>query len=446
MPPPIEERPRRCRAGAEVMPDEDNNVGRLDGADQTLSQVITSEAVAHFDKVSCRYRDRLSRAELAFLGEHAHRVRERIGKPIRGTSDRTLLVISCPDETALRFLASRAGLWVNGAEIAIDFHIADTVHRDQLVGLLNGCFVQAWHGRHDLVLFDGTQKDTNPRRKRAGGVGAITAQLDARRRFAWYALSRDRPSKLNDDTRGVHLECRLQGAPACRRFGVGTVSGLLAFDHLAFWRRNLRLSVIDTERLGRWHLNKLSGRRRRHERVHRSGRYEYRVDRRVGGTLFHVLSAHRKQAARSVQRFIDRYGTGPYVQAIDATPVLFYVQGRIKVTSDADGIGIKPQVTPLSPPEVQVRSPVSLSQMTKARIRKWLTDEPRYNPEGLRQRLQALHGLDVDLAEIAAFRLDVLADLERRGILAERPDRPQPERYGADSWTPEGRRRRKRLK
>ena len=130
------------------------------------------------------------------------------------------------------------------------------------------------------------------------------------RRYVWYA---DSESKCTRGPHCFHIETRCVGASALRQVGIQSIGDLVTFDHVAHWRKYLRLFEVDLERLGRYHSNRRSGSRRQHVRLRHRGAFPRNVDRSLGAAIFHQNSLNEWQDFRSVQNFVDRYGRGPFL-------------------------------------------------------------------------------------------------------------------------------------
>jgi hypothetical protein len=156
---------------------------------------------------------------------------------------------------------------------------------------------------------------------------------------------------LTDAPHCFHFEGRHGGAEAVRRIGIHRACDLVDFDFDAYFARRMVLHGLNVERLGRCDANTSSGSRRRHARVDRFGPIDYNFDRRRGGNLYHVLSAHEDQPERSLQQFIDQYGRGPFL-----TPVHYYVHVRERLlmpearTNPALLANLIPLHSPVTPP------------------------------------------------------------------------------------------------
>ena len=53
--------------------------------------------------------------------------------------------------------------------------------------------------------------------------------------------------------------------------------------------------------------------------------YVYDRDRATGNALYRILAIHPDQPYRSVQRFVDRYGRGPFLHRHPVTPYIVNV-------------------------------------------------------------------------------------------------------------------------
>ena len=264
-------------------------------------------AIVHFDKVAFRSRIAPNKAQLAILRANAVWVGVRIGHPIRGSDRRFLIVLIVPRQPALA-LADELGWMPNYFEAAVDTIVSEWKQALELHYFLDGSFVHSWHGKQKLVRYSPLGADDPC-------ATTYSGQPKAGRLFAWYS---HRPSKITGEP-CLHLEARYRGVAACRRAGVYTAADLIHFDHIGHWQRHLACYRIDTEQLGRSNTNKSEGTRRQKPHIHRSG---YNVDAAKGSLLFRALSAHENQDLRSVQRFVDRYGRGPFLHRYDVSRLL----------------------------------------------------------------------------------------------------------------------------
>ena len=296
-------------------------------ADVSLAGVNVKNVTAFFDKVAFRSATKPNKAERATLRDNAQSLDVRPGHPIRGRgSDKQFTItLVVPTDKALA-IADECGWTPNCFEAAIDIGVNEWEDAWTLRDFLDASFIQPWHGKQRLI--------------RVSHLGehdpcatTYTGQRWANLLFAWYP----RLSKVTDKP-CLHVEARYRGTRACRRAGVYTTTDLIEFDHLAHWERYLACYRIDFDRLGRSHLNKLEGTRRQKPRVVQSRNgFTYHVDGRTGGILFRALAAHEHQQMRSVQRFVDQYGRGPFLRRVDVSGLLsslfIYGVGSLKLNS-----------------------------------------------------------------------------------------------------------------
>jgi len=292
------------------------------------------EGFAFFDKVAFRMRKKLTAKQMQLLRNNANSVNQRIGRPIRGSDHVCLLTIVNPRRQALEFLARRSDLICNYVEVALDIPTRDKASGMQLVEVFDRHFVQPHHHR----------SETN-----AQEFGSYTRANKPGLRYVWYG---DRASKVSGQA-CLHLEARTHGMAAVRRIGIRDPRDLLTFDHVEFWRKRLSLFTVDLERLGRWHDNTQKKSRRQAADIIQRGAFSYNADRSLGAALFRaqaetpaceqhcagilpteteyepVPKDHRgnpyRLIDRSVQRFVDVVGRGPFLRRLD---ILCYMRQR----------------------------------------------------------------------------------------------------------------------
>jgi hypothetical protein len=259
---------------------------------------IKPTPIAFFDALRFAITHPPAEAQIARLIKHAQFVTVRPNTWPRDWE--TILTIVVPDAHALQTLAAMPGLIPREVEIALDLTVEKADDARVLHALIDAHFVQPWHGKQEVEHTWGT---TYTGKKKPG------------HRFVAYS---DRRSKIRDAP-CLHFEGRYQGAAALGAIGIGHPRDLLSFDHTAFWRKNLRLFAVDRTRLGRWHDNRLTGARRQQVRQRQSGKFIFNEDRASGSLLFRVLGAHSTGPEITVQRFVDQYGRGSYLSAIDVS-------------------------------------------------------------------------------------------------------------------------------
>lgn len=265
---------------------------------------INPRSIPYFDKLTFRMSHFLTCKQENFLQNNAAFVDTRTGHPIRASDKFLILTVINPNDCALKLLASLSNLTINYAEIALDIVRLDELTKWRLRNFFDTNFVQPWHGKHEIVRFDNA---------------TYTGQRRPGHWFTWYC---DRPSKCTGDVHCFHLEGRHQGVPAVRNAGIEDPVNLLTFDHIAYWRKNLTLFELNFERLGRWHENRRLGRRRKRARVEKNARFSYNYDLRTGSILFRMHGDHQKEQYRSLQKFVDQYGRGPFLRRLNVSALL----------------------------------------------------------------------------------------------------------------------------
>jgi hypothetical protein len=268
-----------------------------------VAAIKRADKYHYFHAVNVRTRHDLIPTELRFLREHASNADSNRGNYIPGFSSDVLTIVK-PDLEAQQFMAALPGAMVNRIEVAFDLIVGAEI-KWALRDLFDAYFVQPWHGKHVQWREKG---------------GSYSSGTRARRKFTWYA---DRESKVTNDVDCFHLEGRHIGVQWVRRAGVAHPRDLLNFDHQGYWTKCLTLFEVDFERLGRVHLSR--GQRRRKPLLRNTrGGFVFNVDHAVGTAMFRVRSEHPGQECRSVQRFVDVYGRGPYLRPHPIVQALIY--------------------------------------------------------------------------------------------------------------------------
>ena len=290
--------------------------------------------VSHFDKVAFRTatkptkgeREVLRRNALSFDVRRGHPIRP--DHPIRRRFDQKFVVTMVVPTGQAFELADELGWTPNYIEPAINAIAGGWQEALGVHYFLDDTFLQGWHGKQQLIRYS------------PGPLGAddpcattYTGQRGANRRFAWYS---HQLCKITGEP-CLHLESRHQGLDACRRVGIYTPADFLTFDARAHWQRNLACYVIDFAHLGRSHLNEIEGTRRHKPRVNigRTG-FAYDQDAATGRVLFRVLSVHKHQQMRSMQRFIDQHGRGAFLRRLDVSallPSINYIPETLKLNN-----------------------------------------------------------------------------------------------------------------
>ena len=240
----------------------------------------------------------LNKTEIQYFRANAKSFAIRESHPIRGLGNRVMTFV-LPNESALKLLANIDGVHVNYVEIARDLILSSEQEAQAVNQLFDEHFVQPWHGKRDTKISHDTITYSGQRKR-----GSYN-------HFAWYS---DRPAKLTGEWPCFHIEGRYQGANAVRKAGVNHPHDLLMVDFAAYWRKHLRLYRVNRERLGRHYRNRRSGRRERQATIDQFGPISYNRDYATGCVLYRNFACHPKQQRYSVQRFVDRFGRGPFLE------------------------------------------------------------------------------------------------------------------------------------
>lgn len=244
----------------------------------------------------------------------------RPGHHIPGSDHQQLITIVTPNRRCLELLDELIG-FVNSGEAALDLIFATQEGNWSMRKFFDDHFIQNWHGKRESYLFETT---------------AYTGYHLPGVRFVWYS---DLPSKVRGAEFCLHIEARYQGVAAMRRLGIHRPSDMIDFDHASLWRRHLNFYQLDLERLGRWHLNRQTHQRRHRPWIKQCGTLSYNVDRRRGSILYRIYAVTDAFAKhcdmvdrrepwdeeqpdqpildRCLQKFIDTYGRGPFLQRLD---------------------------------------------------------------------------------------------------------------------------------
>ena len=217
-----------------------------------------------------------------------------------------ILTIVNPDLEARRLIAACHWLIPREGEIALNWHVDDQDSATALHRFFDQYFIQPWHHTQETSHY---QAASHPQ--------ATTYTGPPHRPGRMFVAYCDLPSKLEPDSSCCHIEARYQGIVALRRIGINTASDWLSFDHRAFWKKHLIFYEIDLSRLGRWHDNARTGKRRQQTRWHPSGSYSYNIDRAEGSALFRHFGRHSAEPEITVQRFVDQFGRGPFLRPLD---------------------------------------------------------------------------------------------------------------------------------
>ncbi len=216
-----------------------------------------------------------------------------------------ILTLVRPSAEAFASIQMANGL-VNHVELALDFSVPDEADRQRLHDIIEQHLVKSHHGKHKIVRFKSGEV--------THGSEADCTYFGQRRCGLSFVVYSDKKSKVTN-LPAVHLEARVHGSAAVKRFSIKHVSDLIEFDQSQFWQKHLRLLKVDTEILGRLHSNREQGRRRKTVAVktYISG-VEYNADRRRGSILFRSHARHSLDEVFCTQLFVDRFGRGSFLK------------------------------------------------------------------------------------------------------------------------------------
>jgi hypothetical protein len=218
-----------------------------------------------------------------------------------------------PREPALCTLARLPDTaMVNYLEPTCDLIMVDSAEVKRLLEAFKHGFLQPWHRRKGVTSYDhGFSTRKFPKRgQRRGGFW-----------FQWYG---DKPCKLTNEPHCFHFEGKHEGRQVVKRLGIQYPRDLMNFDFNGYFRKYMRLYRLDMERLGRYDHNKRTHAKRKRTDIN---------DRTLGMALYRILSAHADQQDRSLQRFVDQYGRGPYL-----IPINIYDHWHKSVTSSSTAL------------------------------------------------------------------------------------------------------------
>ena len=197
-----------------------------------------------------------------------------------------------PNEFGLATLAHLPDdAMVTYLEPTCDVIMTDVAQMERVLDAFKHGFRQPWHRKKGVQSYSSgfsTRTPPKPGERRAGSW------------FNWYI---DHPCKLTGEAHCFHFEGKNEGRQFVKRLGIQHPRDLKDFDFDAYFRKHMRLYRVDLERLGRYHHNKRTRAKRKRTSPD---------DRKRGMILYRVLSAHADQEDRSLQRFLDQYGTGAY--------------------------------------------------------------------------------------------------------------------------------------
>jgi hypothetical protein len=187
----------------------------------------------------------------------------------------------------LRYLDARGGVFLNYAELALDWVFDDETQHQ---------YANEFAGQHQLKLYHRRQHGVNwVKGTRYSGPSGLA------QRVVQYA---DRVSKVTGEGPCVHFCYRMRGVNALRRNGMDSLTDLLALNPREFWFKRLRFFAVDARALGRRLLNQQHRTRRRgpliSRRVLPNGReFQYDLDHRTGCVVLRAIP--------TVQEAVDFY-------------------------------------------------------------------------------------------------------------------------------------------
>ena len=181
-----------------------------------------------------------------------------------------------PTENALRLLAQRNDVLINGVEIALDLIFKNWFERERAIDFLHQHLVRRWHGsRQEIRVYRDRQQaaddDTGQCRYDAG--------RSAPNRIVVYPESFTR---VTGELHCLHIEWRAKGVRATRAVGIKSPRDLLVFDYRRFSQQRLRLSDVDRRKLGLMIRNRSTGRRHRTPKTIQKGKFQYPIEAKTG--------------------------------------------------------------------------------------------------------------------------------------------------------------------
>jgi hypothetical protein len=275
--------------------------------EEVLAAIKPSATIDHFDVVGIWLRRRLSpreyeRIDRACLGGADFRPVTSFVNPY--SPYQWKLSLRQAERPALERVAELAGAFVNYIEVTRNIVVSHPRQAETLDLLFRDHFLQPWHGNKGTVTYKAgfSTREKPPEGQRRTGHS-----------YDWYS---DKPCKITSARHIFHFEGRHLGRRAVRSLGIEHPRDLLQFDFAAYFAKRFSYwYVIDFERLGRYHANQRSGAKRKLPIIRDCDGYAYNRDAAVGGILYRKFAQH-EDGSRSLQRFIDVYSRGPYLQRV----------------------------------------------------------------------------------------------------------------------------------
>jgi hypothetical protein len=273
----------------------------------------------YFDKVQIWLRTPLSVKQMRQIQRHCAALHVENDRCWWDWRYHQRLQICRPDASALRVLAvSNDTAVLNYIEIAVDFVFSHEGEVQLWLDAFKGGFLHPWHSRR-------MQVEAYP-----GGFSTRASPERGESRCGrWYNYYTDRPCRITGECDCFHFEGKYSGVQSLRRIGINHPRDLAQFDFDAYFAANMVLYNLDLERLGRYHDNCQRKTKRKKSRIIKYGaRGIYNQDARLGGLLYQAIAVHPDQQERSLLRFVDHYGRGPFL-----TPLLIYDHVHKSITS-----------------------------------------------------------------------------------------------------------------
>ena len=223
-----------------------------------------------------------------------------------------------PTKSALTWLSHRQDAFINVVEVALDLVFETLLDRDATKELFDKHFIRSWHRKDQQIVFLKRQADGAP--ERIYNFSRAQTRYDA---TGWKANStviyKESHTRVTGELNCVHIEWRLKGAKSVCNAGFKTGNDLLRFDHRSFWKKKLKLSYIDPERLGRYLRNKATKGKTKSSQIQKDRFGIVRnFDRKLGMIILN--------SANTIQELLDEYKQ-PFrlEKIIEALPVNSYL-------------------------------------------------------------------------------------------------------------------------
>jgi hypothetical protein len=250
------------------------------------------------------------------------------GKCPYNPSYKQSITLHQPTDEQIRYLAKIRpnGVMLTFVEIACDYTFSTQSEANRCVEWCRDHLLQPYHRAtmHVHAYVQGFTSRSTPK----GG----------RKKGSWQVGYASKPCRITGEVHCFHIETKHSGKPVLHRLGIDHLLDLLTFDFERHFVKHLTSYEIDFERLGRFHRNRQSGSKSKQSRVQHFGKagFVYNHDHRLGGTLYNSLALHRYDPEgddRSLQRFVDLYGRGPFLTQIPFQPYRIDIHRHKFITS-----------------------------------------------------------------------------------------------------------------